>query len=78
MDKWRILVPRSVRKQLLALDPAVQRRVRDTIDRLPDGDIKRLRGPEDLYRARAGDWRVILRLNSIGIVGVFRRDKAYR
>lgn len=34
-------------------------RIRTALEGLPEGDVKRLRGPERLWRLRVGEWRVI-------------------
>jgi mRNA interferase RelE/StbE len=57
-------------------------RISAAISRLPDGDIKRLRGPERLWRLRVGEWRVIfdrrVEDHVIDILAVRPRGRAYR
>jgi mRNA interferase RelE/StbE len=49
---------------------------------LPDGDVKRLRGRERLWRLRVGEWRVIFDRRSdervIDVLAVRPRGRAYR
>lgn len=49
---------------------------------LPDGDVKRLQGPERLWRLRVGEWRVIFDRRAqdrvIDILAVRPRGRAYR
>ena len=82
MGEWRVVLTRTARKRLLALDHGVQVRVRDCIDKLPQGDIKKLRGGTSRYRARVGDWRVVFRLDHgnklIEVADVAKRGDAYR
>lgn len=71
------------RRDLRRLDPPVQRRVTDALDRLvgdpPQGDIVHLTGTNDEYRLRVGDWRVRFTRQD-GVVYVLRvlpRGRAY-
>jgi mRNA interferase RelE/StbE len=53
-------------KQLKALSPQEQQRIKSKIDALvdsprPDGVVK-LSGEDDLYRIRVGDYRIIYRI----------------
>ncbi|MGE0066071.1 MAG: type II toxin-antitoxin system RelE/ParE family toxin, partial [Solirubrobacterales bacterium] len=46
-------------KSLRKLGRKDQERISVAIGRLPDGDTKRLRGPERLWRLRVGEWRIL-------------------
>ena len=46
-------------KNIKALDSRVKDRVREGIEKIPFGDIKKLQGYSNLYRLRVGDYRVI-------------------
>jgi len=80
-----VFAPRA-RRDLRRLDPPVQRRVVDALDRLtgdpPAGDVVRLAGVEDEWRLRVGDWRVrFTRDRDTGVIQVLRvlpRGRAYR
>jgi mRNA interferase RelE/StbE len=80
-----VFAPRA-RRDLRRLDPPVQRRVVEALDRLtsdaPTGDIVRLAGVEDEWRLRVGDWRVrFTRDPETGLIQVLRvlpRGRAYR
>jgi mRNA interferase RelE/StbE len=70
---------------LTGLDPPIQRRIIDALDRLigepPAGDVVKLTGVEDEWRLRVGDWRVRFRRDSSGVIQVLRvlpRGRAYR
>jgi mRNA interferase RelE/StbE len=69
-------------KSLRRLGRRDRERISEAIDRLPDGDVKLLRGPERLWRLRVGEWRVICdRLDGERVVDVLRvspRGRAYR
>lgn len=52
----------SAAKALSKLEPAVRRRIARRIDRLakdPREDAVKLRGAEDVWRARVGDYRIL-------------------
>jgi mRNA interferase RelE/StbE len=57
-------------------------RIAVAIGQLPDGDVKRLRGPERLWRLRVGEWRVIFDRRTaekvIDVLAVRPRGRAYR
>ncbi|MCB1022032.1 MAG: type II toxin-antitoxin system RelE/ParE family toxin [Bryobacterales bacterium] len=82
MPEWRAELARSAAKQLAALDAVARKRVRACIDRLPEGDVKKLKGQGALFRARAGDMRVLFQIDSstqlIQVTAVLPRDKAYQ
>lgn len=73
------------RRDFRRLDPPIQRRITDALDRLvadpPVGDVAKLAGTEDEWRLRVGDWRVRFTRVSTGTVYVLRvlpRGRAYR
>lgn len=52
----------SAARALAKLDRAVQRRIARRVDRLasdPRGDAVKLRGADDVWRARVGDYRIL-------------------
>lgn len=57
-------------------------RISSAISHLPDGDVKRLRGPERLWRLRVGEWRILFDRRSkervIDILAIRPRGRAYR
>jgi mRNA interferase RelE/StbE len=67
-------------KALLRLDVPTRQRIRQGIEKLPDGDVKRLKGYTDLYRLRIGDWRVLFTMiaNNISVEDVLPRGDAYK
>jgi mRNA interferase RelE/StbE len=73
------------RRDFQRLDPPVQRRIIDALDRLtaelPAGDVVKLTGADEEWRLRVGDWRVRFTRDSAGLVNVLRvlpRGRAYR
>ena len=46
-------------KTLERIDPGTKQRIKQGIDGIPKGDIKKLQGHAELYRLRVGDWRIV-------------------
>lgn len=69
-------------KSLRRLGRPDRERLRAAIDALPEGDIKRLRGVDRLWRLRVGEWRVIFGRRDdervIDVLAVRPRGRAYR
>ena len=69
-------------KSLRKLGRKDRERIGTAIDELPAGDVKRLRGPERLWRLRVGEWRVIFDRRAgeqvIDVLAVRPRGRAYR
>lgn len=64
-------------RDLADLDKKTQRRIKAVLDRLltyPQAiDLKKLQGSPERWRVRAGDWRVILRIDrEQGVLYVLR------
>ena len=54
-----IIYHKQAVKALEYMDAVTKRRIKNSIDGIPKGDIKRLRGHTELYRLRIGDWRIV-------------------
>ena len=80
----RVLWTPPAEKDLARLTPDAQRRILDTLNRFcltEAGDVRRLAAtspPE--YRLRIGHWRLrfYLSAETVSVLRVLRRDKAYR
>ena len=76
----------SAARAFAKLDRAVQRRLGHRIDRLAHdpraGDVRKLRGEEDVWRLRVGDYRVLYRIEDdrllILVVRIAHRRDVYR
>ncbi|NLB18744.1 MAG: type II toxin-antitoxin system RelE/ParE family toxin [Syntrophomonadaceae bacterium] len=73
----------TAKKQFLNLDKKIQIRIKAGILKLaivpPQGDIAKLKGREDQYRLRIGDWRIIFRqIDVIQIIAILPRGQAYK
>lgn len=69
-------------KSLRKLDRKNRERITSAIGQLPEGDVKRLRGPARLWRLRVGEWRVLFDRRSkekvIDVLAIRPRGRAYR
>jgi mRNA interferase RelE/StbE len=76
----------SAARAFAKLDRAVQRRLAQRIDRLAreprQGDVRMLRGADDVWRLRVGDYRVLYRIEDdrlvILVVKIGHRRDVYR
>jgi mRNA interferase RelE/StbE len=69
-------------KSLRKLSRRDRERITSALNKLPDGDVKRLRGPERLWRLRVGEWRVLFDRRPdervIDVLAIRPRGRAYR
>jgi len=86
MGFFKILLKRSVEKDLRKIDPSRVSRVVEAIRALAENPFpsgcKRLRGAKNFYRIRVGDYRIIYRVDVkekiIIVYYVRHRRTAYR
>jgi mRNA interferase RelE/StbE len=59
-----------------------QQRIRAAVDRLPEGDVRKLKGFRDEWRLRVGDWRVRFKIDrqqrTLIILAIKPRGDAYK
>jgi len=85
-ESSRWVLSARARRDLRRLDPSIQRRIVDALDRLTDdpprGDVTRLANSTDEGRLRVGDWRVRFtrdpQSRRVEVLRVLRRGRAYR
>ena len=86
MAEYAITFRRSARKELEKLSPQLVERIFPKVESLgtqprPAG-CKKLKGGQNLWRMRIGDYRVIYSLNDahqiVDIIAVRHRSEAYR
>ena len=67
-------------KHIEALDKPTKLRIKSAIERIPFGDIKKLKGFQNEYRLRVGNLRVLYSLENdiITIKDVLPRGQAYK
>ena len=75
-----ILFEKEAAKHINRLDKATKQRVKQAIDRLPDGDVRKLQGFLNDYRLRVGKLRILFSIeeNMILIKDVLPRGQAYK
>ncbi len=54
-----ITYSRTSVKVINSMDKATKQRIRTGIEKIPQGDIKPLKGSPGTYRLRVGDWRIL-------------------
>lgn len=85
MPNYSITFARSARKELEALANPLIERIFRQIESLADSPrpagCKKLKGSEDLWRIRIGDYRVVYAiddiLQSVDVIAVRHRSQAY-
>lgn len=82
---YRVEYKPAAERDLLALPPDVQRRIRPKIDALADNPrphgVKKLKGEENTWRIRVGDYRVIYEIHDrillVLVLRIRHRGSAY-
>lgn len=76
----RIEYEKEALKYIQIQDRPTKKRLREAIEKLPDGDVKKLQGYKSDYRLRVGNLRVIfsVEMNIIIIKDVLPRGQAYK
>lgn len=46
-------------KAVNAMDRPTKLRIKNAVEKLPDGDVKPLKGTKDSLRLRVGNWRIL-------------------
>lgn len=54
-----IYYARSAVKAINSMERTTKQRIKAALERLPEGDIKPLRGSPGTYRLRVGGWRIL-------------------
>ena len=77
--KMEIVYSKSSLKFLKKQDADTQKRIIDAIEKIPAGDIKKLRGT-DIFRLRVGDFRVLYDVNGVvvAIIDIGSRGQIYK
>lgn len=76
----RIEYEKEAAKHISKMDRPTKQRLKEAIEKLPAGDVKKLQGIKDDYRLRVGDLRVIFSvMNDIIIIkDVLPRGQVYK
>lgn len=75
-----IVVEKEASKHIGKLDKPTKQRIKEAIEKIPDGDIKKLQGYKNDYRLRVGNLRVLYSVEDdiITIKDVLPRGQAYK
>ena len=76
----QIIITKTAEKSIKRLNEPIKSKIISGIKKLPFGDIKKLKGYENYYRLRIGDYRILYMINdmSLVIVDVLPRGEAYK
>ena len=84
----KLTITKEARRRLRAMPNNLERKIINKIDSLaadpfaPNNNVTSLRGIDDGFRLRVGDWRVLYTLNAeartMTIVAILPRGDAYR
>lgn len=71
---------KSAIKYIIASDRSTKRRLKESIEKIPLGDIKKLQGTDNGYRLRVGDLRILFSIENdiIYIDNIIPRGQAYK
>lgn len=80
---YNIIIKKPAKKFIDKLPMNEQRRIVKAIEKLPNGDdIKKLKGYNDIYRLRVGDYRILYTVNDdellIMVLDVGNRGQIYK
>lgn len=67
-------------KYINALDKPTKKRLKEAIDKIPFGDIKKIQGVKDGYRLRVGDLRILFTIenDNVYIDNILPRGQVYK
>lgn len=67
-------------KYINSADKPTRKRLREAIEKIPLGDIKKLQGVKDGYRLRVGELRVLFSLENdiVYVDNIYPRGQAYK
>lgn len=76
----QIRYEREAAKHIQSQDKPTRQRLKSAIEKLPDGDVKKLQGYKNDYRLRVGDLRVLYSIQNdiITVKDVLPRGQAYK
>ncbi|MCH5138547.1 type II toxin-antitoxin system RelE/ParE family toxin [Clostridiaceae bacterium UIB06] len=81
-NNYNVKLTKKAEKYIKKQDKDTQKRLIKAIVELPEGDIKKLKGMDELYRLRVGDFRVIFEKKDteliIIVVDIGNRGQIYK
>lgn len=67
-NSYNIKLTKKAERFIKKQDRNTQKRILKAIIELPEGDIKKLKGMEELYRLRVGDFRIIFEKEDLELI----------
>lgn len=81
-NNYKINILKKAEKFIKKQDKETQRRIIKSIIELPEGDVKKLEGMDEIYRLRVGDFRVLFEKNDkeliIIVIDIGNRGEIYK
>lgn len=81
-NSYNINLTKKAEKFIKKQDKDTQKRLIKAIIELPEGDIKKLKGMDEVYRLRVGDFRVLFERNDneliIVVIDIGNRGQIYK
>lgn len=81
-NSYNINLTKKAEKFIKKQDKDTQKRLIKAIIELPEGDIKKLKGMDEVYRLRVGDFRVLFERNDseliIVVIEIGNRGQIYK
>lgn len=81
-NRYNISLTKEAEKFIKKQNRDTQKRIIKAIIELPEGDVKKLKGMDEIYRLRVGDFRVLFEKNDkelmIIIVEIGNRGQIYQ
>lgn len=75
-----IFYTKLAHKSIKNLDAVMRHRIKNGIEQIPTGDIKKLQGYSNIFWLRIGDYRILFEMSSetVIIYDVLPRGEAYK
>ena len=74
-----IIYAKRAAKAIERINNPFKQNIKDAIEKLPDGDVKKLKGYTNAFRLRVGDYRILFDMNGlIEVTDVLPRGQAYK
>lgn len=81
-NSYNIVLAKKAEKFIKKQDKDTQKRIIKAISELPEGDMKKLKGMDEIYRLRVGDFRILFEKNNkevtIIVIDIGDRGQVYR
>jgi len=75
----KLIYSKRAAKAIGKISNPSKQNIREAIEKLPSGDVKKLRGYTNTYRLRVGDYRILFHTDTmIEVLDVLPRGAAYK